>query len=81
MEKYKKIARAVKEAFPEACEVRVVVFTSTNEKTIFEGKVRDILDSDINIESDKDLNSAIISKEMASMSFNAGIFVTDQPRK
>lgn len=84
MEKYKNILREIKKVFPEVQDVRLIVYTSTQDRIFMEADVKKVLEAlDIvgdNFKETQDMNGCAITGSGVEFDFNGKIFVTDVNR-
>ncbi len=86
MEKYKEIIRKVKETFPRATDVHLIITTNLDETTAFSADISEFIDkmdtakgtSEEKRWSSKGLNGLAFTKDGGEIHFNGKIFVTTE---
>ena len=83
MEKYKNLLREVKKVFPDAQDVRLIVYTSAQDRIKMEADVKKVLDA-LDVVGDgfkeftKGMNACAITGIGVEVDFNGKIFVTEK---
>lgn len=80
MEKYKRIIREIKKVFPEATDIRLVVFTSTGERSLFSADIKGLMDAeDVCQEMENnDIKEMSLTLNGSDLTFSGKIFVTNE---